>query len=105
MALTAADRQTIIILWVLAWASMAIMGLRLTMRKVRGQRFDASDYITMTCMGCLMARLSMVHVILLWGSNNLTDQQRATIVFTDQEIYRRIIGGKLTIINRTFYNS
>jgi hypothetical protein len=49
--------------------------------------------------------MSFVHVVLVWGSNNLTAAYRKNHVFSAQEIYQRTVGSKLTVINRLFYNT
>ena len=105
MALSSDTVQTLVILWVFTWLAIALMVVRLTMRKVRGQKFDASDKLTMLCMFFLAARCAVVHVILIWGSNNMTQAFRKNQVFGVQEIYRREMGSKLTLVNRTFYNT
>jgi hypothetical protein len=105
MALSSETVQTLIIMWVFTWLAMALMALRLTMRKVRGQKFDVSDKITMLCMFFLVGRCAMIHVVLIWGSNNVTQAFREHHVFGAREIYEREVGSKLTIANRTFYNS
>ena len=97
--------QTMVIMWTFTWFAMLIMALRLTMRKVRGQMFDNSDILTMLCMFFLVARCGTIHVVLFWGSNNIDEAFRAQHVFTATEIYQREIGSKLTLVNRTFYNS
>ena len=105
MALSPEDVQTLVIMWVFTWLAMALMALRLVMRKVRGQKFDPSDKITMLCMFFLIGRCAMIHVVLIWGSNNVTKTFRESHVFGAREIYEREVGSKLTLVNRTFYNS
>jgi hypothetical protein len=97
--------QTVIILWVFTWAAMGIMTLRLVMRKLRHERFGPSDYVTMACMFCLLVRNGMNHVVLIWGTNDVTEAFRASYVFTADDIYQREVGSKLVIINRLFYNT
>lgn len=69
------------------------------------QPFNRGDYLTMAAAACALIRLGMIHVVLTWGTNNMTPAQRAHHHFTPTEIYRREIGSKLTITNRVFYNS
>jgi phosphatidylserine synthase len=97
--------QTLVLLWVFTWLAMILMVARLVMRKIRHQNFDISDKITVVCMVCLLARLAFIHVVLLWGSNNLPEAFRMRHKFSKTEIYQREIGSKLTIISRTFYNT
>jgi hypothetical protein len=97
--------QTLMMLWVFTWAAMIIMILRLIMRKVRKQRFEAGEDVTMACMFSLLALNGMNHVVLIWGTNDMTDNFRASRIFTADEIYQREMGSKLAIIDRLFYNS
>ncbi|KIN08869.1 hypothetical protein OIDMADRAFT_108191 [Oidiodendron maius Zn] len=97
--------RTMIIMWVFTWIAMAIMALRLIMRKIRGQKFDTSDKLTLLCIFFLVARCAIIHVVLLWGNNNVDEAFRAHHVFGATEIYQREVGGKLTLVDRLFYNS
>ncbi|KFY46098.1 hypothetical protein V495_02649 [Pseudogymnoascus sp. VKM F-4514 (FW-929)] len=99
------SRKSVIILGVLGFASLLIMVTRLGMRKVRGQRFDISDYLTMGAITCLAARSSSATVIVLWGNNNLTPAYRASKQFDATEIYHREIGSKVTLCDRVFHST
>ncbi|KAJ4861969.1 hypothetical protein T069G_02923 [Trichoderma breve] len=59
----------------------------------------------MAAAACALIRLGMIHVVLTWGTNNMTAAQRQDHHFTPKEIYQREIGSKLSIANRVFYNS
>lgn len=98
-------KKSMIILGVLGFASALIMVTRLAMRKVRGQRFDISDYLTMGAIACLAARCSFATVIVLWGNNNLTSSYRASKLFDATEIYQREIGSKVTLCDRVFHST
>jgi hypothetical protein len=97
--------QTLLIVWVCTWVAIAVMSLRLLLVKLNKKAFSTGDYLTMGAIFCALARLSLIHVVLIWGSNNMTSKFRASHQFTRQEIYQREVGGKLTIVNRLFYNS
>lgn len=93
--------QEIIIMWALTGASVAIMAFRVIMNVSRRRRFDMGDYCTMAAIVTLLLRSSVENVPLVWGNNQV--KHRATITFTPQDIYRREVGSKLTIVNRVFY--
>ncbi|KAF4634785.1 hypothetical protein G7Y89_g3313 [Cudoniella acicularis] len=97
--------QTLVLLWVFTFLAMSLMGLRLLMRKIRGQKLDLADKLTAVCMICLMSRLAFIHVVLVWGSNNVPPSYRERHIFSDTEIYQREIGSMLTIVSRPFYNT
>jgi hypothetical protein len=47
----------------------------------------------------LLARMGLVHVILIWGTNNV-DVSKG---LTDIQIYHRMIGSKLVLASRICY--
>jgi uncharacterized membrane protein YcjF (UPF0283 family) len=96
---------TLLIHWLFTWLALLIMAVRLWGRKYVRQPFNLGDYLTMAAASCALIRLGMIHVVLTWGTNNMTAAQRANHHFTPTEIYQREIGSKLTITNRVFYNS
>ncbi|KAE8352265.1 hypothetical protein BDV28DRAFT_4813 [Aspergillus coremiiformis] len=81
--------------------SVALMLLRLTMRTRQGQSLLLSDYLTIVCIGLIMARTAFITVILAWGNSDLEESVTA---MSSTEIYRRRIGSKLTLVNRVVYN-
>lgn len=96
---------TIVITWVFTWLSVALMAIRLIMRKLRKQDLNTSDYFTIAAMMFLIIRLALVHVVLIWGTNNIPEDFRASHTFTAQEIYQLEIGSKLTLVVRAVYNN
>lgn len=97
------DESELIILWFLTGAAVAIMILRLVLRTYRKQRLELGDYFTIAAIISVLLRGAVIHVALVWGTNSITSAARTKINFTPQEIYRREIGSKLTIVNRVFY--
>jgi hypothetical protein len=105
MALEADTVQTLAFLWVFTWLAMFLMGLRIFMRRYRNQKLDVGDKITIICMICMIVRLAFIHVVLVWGTNNIPPNERPKIDFTLMEIYRRRVGSKLLLTSRTWYNT
>jgi hypothetical protein len=95
--------EELLILWFLAGAAVAIMLLRLVLRRYRKQSFELGDYLTISAIIALLLRGAVIHVALVWGTNSITAAVRAQLQFTPEEIYRLEIGSKLTIVNRVFY--
>ncbi|OOO08004.1 hypothetical protein OAory_01045040 [Aspergillus oryzae] len=91
----------IVLVGVFGALSQALMVLRLVMRRCRGQRLILSDYLTIACIGLVLARSAFAAVILVWGNNHM-DRPVADISST--QIYRRQAGSKLTVVNRLVYN-
>lgn len=50
------------------------------------------------CIIPLFLRMGVVHVVLLYGTNNTI-----TTGLSDQEIYHRSIGSRLVLVSRIFY--
>ncbi|KAL6870504.1 PTH11-type GPCR protein [Trichoderma novae-zelandiae] len=97
--------STLIIHWLFSWLALLIMGVRLWGRKHVRQDFNTGDYLTMAACACALIRLGMIHVVLTWGTSNMSAAERQDHHFTPYEIYQREIGSKLSIANRVFYNS
>ncbi|KAH7142934.1 hypothetical protein B0J13DRAFT_444982 [Dactylonectria estremocensis] len=99
------ENPTLLTLWLFSCLALIIMGTRLVLRKMARQPFNLGDYLTMAACLCCMVRLSLIHVVLIWGTNNIPADVRKTHVFSPDEIYRRTIASKFAITNRCFYNS
>ncbi|KAJ5696917.1 hypothetical protein N7536_007329 [Penicillium majusculum] len=97
--------STLIILWVFTWVTIGLIVLRLLVRKLKGFQFVLGDYFAMGAILCALVRLGLVHVILIWGTNNMSTKFRQTHDFTSEEIRRREIASKFVLANRVFYNS
>lgn len=99
------DPTTLIIHYVFTGLALIIMALRLICRRLLFSQSDLGDFCTAVAMMCAAARGGMIHVVLSWGTNNISPKARARIEFTPEEIHRRTIGSKLTIANRPIYNT
>lgn len=55
-------------LWICNGIAFAMFLARLILRKVKGQRFNAGDYWTMSAGVFLIARVAVSHFILLHGT-------------------------------------
>ncbi|KAJ5497821.1 hypothetical protein N7453_006872 [Penicillium expansum] len=96
---------TLIILWVFTWVAIILIILRLLVRKLKRFQFVLGDYFAMGAILCALVRLALVHVIIIWGTNNMSTTFRNTHHFTPDEIRRREIASKFVLVNRVFYNS
>ncbi|KAJ6180253.1 hypothetical protein N7519_010714 [Penicillium mononematosum] len=97
--------STLIILWVFTWLAIGLIVLRLLLRKLKGRQFIQGDYFAMGAILCALVRLALVHVILIWGTNNMSTTFRRSHNFTPEEIRHREIASKFVLANRVFYNS
>ncbi|KAK7718200.1 hypothetical protein SLS57_006075 [Botryosphaeria dothidea] len=93
------DDPTLLILWLLTWLAVVVMASRLILRKVRGQPFVMGDYLTMGALLCALVRLSLIHVVITWGTNNMSPKLRDSTTWTPEKIYQ------LSQVNRTTWAS
>ncbi|KAK6211510.1 hypothetical protein QIS74_10774 [Colletotrichum tabaci] len=99
------DDPTLLLHWLFSFLALFIMVARLVWRKVAKQDLNLGDWFTVAAIVCALTRVGLIHVVLTWGTNNVSAAYRKNHTFTDEEIYRREIGSKLSIVNRVFYNS
>ena len=83
--------------WCTAFAVVIIL-TRLAGRKIRSGRLFQEDKVMALSLIPLLARMGLVHVILMYGTNNV---QGANL--TPYEIYLRQIGSKLVLAARINY--
>ncbi|KIN06871.1 hypothetical protein OIDMADRAFT_36628 [Oidiodendron maius Zn] len=95
-------KTTVILIGVFGFCSAPIMILRLALRRIRQQDLNLGDYLTLAAIACVASRTGFAMVIVVWGNNNLPPSPQ---VFTATEIYQRVIGSRLTLVNRVVYNT
>ena len=103
MVLSSETMQTLVILYICSGYAISLMGFRVVLRRVKGLEWNVSDYLTMVCVVALIARTSMIHVVLIWGTNNVPLFYRVLHIFGAEEIYQRETGSKLLLASRFFY--
>ncbi|KAL5313082.1 hypothetical protein ACEPPN_019509 [Leptodophora sp. 'Broadleaf-Isolate-01'] len=81
------------------------MVVRLAMGRYCETKWDAGDSLTAVAIFLSIARIAFTHVLIIWKTNNVSDTYQATHMFSQQEIYRREIGSKFTLIARCLYIS
>jgi hypothetical protein len=77
-------------------------------RMVRNNRLFSEDKVMMFSLIPLLARMGIVHVVLLYGTNNvdigsLQDIAIMNGVSYEEEIMRRALGSKLVLASRISY--
>jgi hypothetical protein len=82
---------------------LAIMALRLFLRKARRQQFDLSDYFTMAAIAGILARLAVCPVVLAYGNNNNSGEVATTCQYSQEQVDRLVIGSKLTLVDRMVF--
>ncbi|KAI9825690.1 MAG: hypothetical protein M1832_001034 [Thelocarpon impressellum] len=92
------DQPTLLVSWWCTGFAMTIIAFRLTGRIIRTERLFREDKIMALALIPLAARMGLVHVVLIWGTNN-TD-----IAGLDPAaISRREVGSGLVLASRIMY--
>ncbi|KEF52279.1 uncharacterized protein A1O9_11519 [Exophiala aquamarina CBS 119918] len=89
---------TLIVSWWCTIFALTAIGIRLFGRWIRTEKLFLEDKIMFYSTIPLLIRMGLVHVILIWGTNNTVIQG-----LTPTEIRHREIGSKLVLAARIFY--
>jgi hypothetical protein len=89
---------TLLFSWWCTAFSVVIILTRLAGRKIRSGRLFQEDKVMALSLIPLLARMGLVHVILMYGTNNVRSEN-----LTPYEIYLRQIGSKLVLASRINY--
>ncbi|KAI9370543.1 hypothetical protein BJX61DRAFT_86794 [Aspergillus egyptiacus] len=92
------DNPTLLVSWWATGVSLAIIVTRVCGRYVRIERLFREDKIMMASIIPLLVRMALVHVVLIWGTNNTKLDG-----LTEDDIRHREIGSKLVLASRVFY--
>jgi hypothetical protein len=92
------DKPTLLVCWWCTIFACVIVLFRVTGRYIRTERLFQEDKIAFLCLIPMLARMALVHVVLLWGTNNTT-----TDGLTESDIWHREIGSRLVLGSRIFY--
>lgn len=94
-----ANNPTLLYSWWATMFSLALIVSRLSGRFIRNGRLFREDKIMAASLAPLLIRMALIHVVLLWGTNNAD-----TADLSDPtKIHHREIGAKLVIAARIFY--
>ncbi|KAF2480162.1 hypothetical protein BDY17DRAFT_271174 [Neohortaea acidophila] len=96
----ATRNPTLLFSWWCTIFSAVIIIIRLCGRKTRSNRLFREDWIMMASLVPLFIRMAFIHVVLLWGTNNV---QTVGIHYTPEDIAHREIGARLVLAARIFY--
>ncbi|CAO2657800.1 Nn.00g070600.m01.CDS01 [Neocucurbitaria sp. VM-36] len=94
-------------LWICNGIAFALFIAKLALRKIKGQRFNAGDYWTMSASAFLIARVVVSHYILLHGTTTvLSDKERADLPSLGTEKTNWLeLNSKLNLVSRAVLNS
>jgi hypothetical protein len=97
------DKAILALHWAFCCLAILVMTIRLTYRRVAKRPFGWGDGLTMGAVICVLTRLALMHVVLIWGSSNVPREYQLAHNYTETEIHHREIGSKLSISNRFIY--
>jgi hypothetical protein len=102
------DQPTLLFSWFCTAGALTMILTRCFGRLVRNNKLFAEDKIMLLAAVPLLARMGLIHVVLLWGTNNvdlslLGADAASDGVSTEQEVWRRTVGSKLVLGARIFY--
>lgn len=95
-------KPTILVCWWATLFSSLIILLRVVGRMIRSEMLFTEDKMAFFCLIPMYVRMGLVHVILLYGTNN-NDFSRTDL--TQDEIRKRTIGSGLVLASRIFYSA
>jgi hypothetical protein len=91
-------KPTLIVSWWCTTFSLVVILFRICGRYVRTEKIYLEDGIMLLAIIPLLTRMGFVHVVLLYGTNNIS-----TIGLSAKDIHRREIGSQLVLASRIFY--
>ena len=92
------DYPTLLVSWWCTGFALAIILVRLFSRYVRTEKFFREDKVMFGSIVPLLLRMGMVHVVLLWGTNNVV-----TMDLSETDTRHRVVGSKIVLAARITY--
>ena len=92
------DHPTLLVTYWCSIFALVIILFRLAGRYVRTEQLFREDKVMALSIIPLMARLALVHVILIYGTNNAI-----TTGLSPSQIHKREIGSRLVLLSRIMY--
>ena len=96
------NNPTLLVSWWATGFALLIILVRVVGRAVRTERLFADDWTMLLSVIPLLIRMGLIHVILLFGTNNAFPQDDAHL-YDAEEIRLREIGSRLVLPARIFY--
>ncbi|KAG0645370.1 hypothetical protein D0Z07_8879 [Hyphodiscus hymeniophilus] len=94
------DKPTLLVSWWCTFYSITVILFRVCGRYIRAEKIFHSDGLMLASIVPLMIRMALVHVILLYGTNNTVTES-----LTALEIRRRETGSQLVLVSRIMYTA
>lgn len=94
------DKPTLLVCWWCTSFAMTIILFRVAGRYVRSEKLFREDWLALWCLIPLLVRMALVHVVLLFGTNNSMEPAHG---WSAEELYRRRTGSQMVLASRVFY--
>ena len=97
------DKPTLLVCWWIAGLCAVVIALRLAGRYIRIETLLIEDKIAAVFLAPLFLRTAVVHVVLLFGTNNILLPTEDSLRLSGEEIRRRSIGSGLVLLARLLH--
>lgn len=94
---------TLVVTYICAILAMILIFVRLIWRYYRGERMYADDVWMGVSLGPLLIRLGVIHVVLVYGTNNIDYDDISVMAMSQREKDQRVIGSKMILASRILY--
>lgn len=92
------DKATLLVCWWCTLFAAVIILFRVCGRYIRTEKLFKEDWLAFACIIPLFCRMALVHVVLLFGTNNALVHD-----LSEESVRRRAIGSRLVLVSRIFY--
>jgi hypothetical protein len=96
------DKPTLLVSWWVAGLCSVVITLRLAGRYTRVEKLFIEDKIAAIFLIPLFLRTAFLHIVLLYGTNNVS-LASSDLAFSDEEVRRRSIGSGLVLLTRILH--
>lgn len=97
------DKPILLVSWWLTLFCTAVIILRVIGRYVRMEKLFLEDKIAALALIPMYLRIACVHVVLVYGTNNVQLVNEEGLHLSQQSLDRRVVGSKLVLATRFFY--
>lgn len=103
MDLSGGNLGALVTCYITTIIATALVFVRLIWRYRRGERMYADDIWMGISLGPLLIRLGMIHLVLVYGTNNIDYDMVNVSEMDPARIRQRVIGSKLILASRVAY--
>ncbi|KAK5661366.1 hypothetical protein OQA88_11265 [Cercophora sp. LCS_1] len=95
--------DTLVAILAMSGVSVFVLVIRLVTRRLQRTKMDLGDWLALfdiLVWGCF---LGVVPGVMIWGTNNMTDEARSALVPGSDEVHHREMGSKFLLVDRVMY--